>query len=437
MSDVGGFEGKILCEVPQSCAPCDSRDTCDTPATGYTPPEGWRVLAVGELLQNGDQFIPESGAVEVLWDVKTELAQPNGHYIRQIEPQPEPVPQPEPIQVREGRWRTRNGNIRNVTPTPAGDGREHRFPWWDAQYRQTWGEDGRYHVRGESPLDLVKCLGPIEPQSEPQPEPEPQPEHLQAIIAAQAETIARLQSEAHELNMEIGGLQRNLWERQSRIRNLETMHAAATQAVVDAGKVNDKLRAQADDFRSEIHYVQKELGEARAELAGAIQSRDALQARICVSEIRRNETLREQLDAATAELQKRHPDHVGRAISTEEWMDQFARDASVSRLQADRNDLAGKVVTLREQLQQANDRLAFLEALQPIAAACHTAQTMVRDMLGHMRCLLALHHTTDRRDFCTLLESILEVFDEAECDEDEDEDTDTTDTSDASEAGQG
>ncbi len=96
---------------------------------------------------------------------------------------------------------------------------------------------------------------------------------------------------------------------------------------------------------------------------------------------------------------------------------------------------AEQAETLREQLQQANDRLAQLEVLQPIAAACHTAQTMVRDMLGHMRCLLALHHTTDRRSFCTLLESILEVFDEAECDEDEDDDT--TCTTNTSEAEQG
>ena len=53
----------------------------------YTPPEGWRLLEVGEPLQNGDQWITESGAVEVLRDVQTEIAQPNGHYIRQIEPE--------------------------------------------------------------------------------------------------------------------------------------------------------------------------------------------------------------------------------------------------------------------------------------------------------------------------------------------------------------
>ena len=334
----------------EPCAPCDSRDTCDTPATEYTPPEGWRLLLVGEPLRQGDLWITPSGSWVPLVNVGAERVQPiqtgGGHYIRRIEPQPEP-----------------------------------------------------------------------------EPEPQPEPEHLQAIISAQAETIARLQSEAHELNMEIGGLQGDLSRRQARIRDLETMHAEAAQAVVRADKANDKLRAQADDFRSEIHYVQKELGEARAELAGAIQSRDAFAA------VNREQADKlEALQAAAAELQKRHPDHVGRAISTEEWMDQFARDASVSRLQADRNDLAGKVISLREQLQLANDKLAQLETLQPIAAACHTAQTMVRDMLGHMRCLLALHHTTDRRNFCTLLESILEVFDEAECDEDED---------DTSEAGQG
>lgn len=351
MSDVGGeiaencgFQGKILYEVPQPCAPCDSRDTCDTTATGYTPPEGWRVLAVGELLQEGDQI----------------------------------------VQLHDGK----------------------RFPTERA---------------GQYVCETQRYIRPIEPQ----PEPQPQPEHLQAIIAAQAETIARLNSEIHELNVEIGGLQGDLSRRQARIRDLETMHAEAAQAVVRADKANDKLRAQADDFRSEIHYVQKELGEARAELAGAIQSRDAFAA------VNREQADKlEALQAAAAELQKLHPNHVGRAISTDEWMDQFARDASVSRLQADRNDLAGKVISLREQLQQANDRLAFLKTLQPIAAACHTAQTMVRDMLGHMRCLLALQHTTDRRDSCTLLESILEVFDEAECDEDED----TTNTT---EAGQG
>ncbi len=77
--------------------------------------------------------------------------------------------QAEPLQVREGRWRTRNGDIRNVTPTPEGDEREERWPWLDAECGQTWGHDGRYFSGGDSPLDLDTYLGPIEPQPEPQP----------------------------------------------------------------------------------------------------------------------------------------------------------------------------------------------------------------------------------------------------------------------------
>jgi uncharacterized coiled-coil protein SlyX len=71
--------------------------------------------------------------------------------------------QAEPVQVREGRWRTRHGDIRNVTPTPAHDSRAKRWPWRDAKYDQTWREDGGYHIIGESPWDLVEYLGPIEP----------------------------------------------------------------------------------------------------------------------------------------------------------------------------------------------------------------------------------------------------------------------------------
>ena len=239
------------------------------------------------------------------------------------------------IQVREGRWKTRGGEIRNVTSRPAGDGREGRFPWWDAAYRQTWTSDGRYYSRGENHRDLLEYLGPIQRQSEPQPvpiqvregrwktrageivsvsamptdddnfspaypwwcgdrtwthsghllshgecsadlaeylgpieqqpqpSPQPEPEHLQAIIAAQAETIARLQSEAHELNMEIGGLERQLLGRQARIQDLETMHAAATQAVVDAGKQNDKLRNLANNLRQQFEAAANEISEQR------------------------------------------------------------------------------------------------------------------------------------------------------------------------------
>ena len=218
------------------------------------------------------------------------------------------------VQVREGRWRTRGGDIRNVTPTPEGDGREHSFPWWDAQYRQTWTSDGRYHIRSESPLDLVECLGPIEQQPQPQPQPpmlqdaDDRIRLLKQANDSQSETIGRLQGEARDLNMEIGGLERQLSERQARIRDLETMHAAATQAVVDAGKQNDALRLQVQnrqqeyerqkgriefletldagnavaivDYKAKVEKLQGLVDTARGQLEAAATERDELRAAI-------------------------------------------------------------------------------------------------------------------------------------------------------------
>lgn len=125
---------------------------------GYTPPEGWRLLEVGEPLQNGDQWITESGAVEVLREVKTEIVQPNGHYIRQI--QPEVV---QPVQVCEGRWRTRGGDIKNIRACEPLKGAYYVWPWTDGF--TTYQDNGR-HLAAESNNDLVEYLGPIEPQVE-------------------------------------------------------------------------------------------------------------------------------------------------------------------------------------------------------------------------------------------------------------------------------
>jgi hypothetical protein len=68
----------------------------DTPATEYTPPEGWRVLAVGELLQPGDHWVSWEVTVSRL-DIQhgDGATVSGGRYIRQIKPQPQPEPQPE------------------------------------------------------------------------------------------------------------------------------------------------------------------------------------------------------------------------------------------------------------------------------------------------------------------------------------------------------
>ena len=72
----------------------------------------------------------------------------------------EPEPQPQPVQVREGRWRTRNGEIKNIRPCEPLRGAYYVWPWTDGF--TTYQDNGR-HLAAESDNDLVEYLGPIEP----------------------------------------------------------------------------------------------------------------------------------------------------------------------------------------------------------------------------------------------------------------------------------
>ena len=56
----------------------------DTPATEYTPPEGWRVVPLGEPLKGGDEY--HAGL---------------DRYIRRIKPEPQPQPQPHAAAIEE------------------------------------------------------------------------------------------------------------------------------------------------------------------------------------------------------------------------------------------------------------------------------------------------------------------------------------------------
>ena len=64
-------------------------------ATEYTPPEGWRVLAVGEKLQFGDMIVRSDGYCFPTERVGYYVGL-NNRYIRRIGPEPEPQPQPQP-----------------------------------------------------------------------------------------------------------------------------------------------------------------------------------------------------------------------------------------------------------------------------------------------------------------------------------------------------
>lgn len=205
-----------------------------------------------------------------------------------------------------GLYETRCGEIVPIT--------DWEDNWWIAEWdggREWYASDGRrrfYEGPDADPWQLLHWVGPLpatepEPettteqladtsgrdivrglvlqvadliereQPEPQPEPQPVPQResdaelrvklLKHANDTQAETIGRLMTEARDLNMEIGGLERQLLQRDARIRDLETMHAAAAQAVVGAGKQNDALRVQvrilqqeADKKNSRIEFLE-------------------------------------------------------------------------------------------------------------------------------------------------------------------------------------
>jgi hypothetical protein len=168
--------------------------------------------------------------------------------------------QAEPLQVREGRWRTRNGDIRNVTPTPEGDEREERWPWLDAEYGQTWGHDGRYFSGGDSPLDLVGYLGPIEPEDKTQ---EPQP----------ADTVDELRSEIHYLQKELGESRQRVARLEELVTSLQRELAVAKEELKIAAAVSQQLQIELDAAQ-QVPVDSPDLQQLQLRLADMTLDRD-------------------------------------------------------------------------------------------------------------------------------------------------------------------
>jgi len=232
-------------------------------ATEFTPPEGWRLLEVGETLQEGDVSVRADGH----WCPTERVGSTVGtkqRYIRPIEPQPEeqPEPQADTVQVREGRWRTRNGDIRNVTPTPEGDERAERWPWWDAADRHFWRANGRYYFDGKGPLDLVAYLGPIE--SEPQQEPQPQP----------ADTaIEELRSEVSYVQNLLGESRQRVTHLEELVTSLQREVAVAKEELTIAAAVSHQLQIELDAAQ-QVPVDSLDLQQLRLRLADMTLDRD-------------------------------------------------------------------------------------------------------------------------------------------------------------------
>jgi len=222
------------------------------------------------------------------------------HWVRPLpasEPEPETTTeqlaeiegQADTVQVREGRWRTRNGEIRNVTPTPEGDERKERWPWFNAQYRETWTSNGRYHFGGDSPLDLVGYLGPIEPQPESQPESDTEPQQvndwpsvrdLRRELKAVQDKNAKLQTQADELRSEVSYVQNLLGTEKRRVGELEELVtslqrelAVSKEQLTIAAAVSQQLQIELDAAQ-QVPADLPDLQQLRLRLADMTLDRD-------------------------------------------------------------------------------------------------------------------------------------------------------------------
>ena len=197
--------------------------------------------------------------------------------------------QAETIQVCEGRWRTRNGEVRNVTPTPPGHDLADDFPWWDGI--RSWRNDGRYAVH-ENAMDLLQYLGAIEEVKTQELPAEYTPPEGWRLLETDEE-------------IDIPGKDQYVIGPNRYIRPIDPKPQPELEP--DA-ETNDKLRAQADELRSEVSHVQNLLGTEKrrvAELEELVTSlrtiNDAAEKAIDAAG-KENTALERQLAVAKAEL---------------------------------------------------------------------------------------------------------------------------------------
>ena len=171
-----------------------------------------------------------------------------------------PQPEPQPVQVCEGRWRTRNGLVRDVTAMPTNhEDFAAAYPWWDGV--STWRNDGRW-LAGGSTMDLLEYLGPIEQQPQPQPEPVPEPN---------AATIDELRSEVSYVQRLLGESRQRVTQLEELVASLRTINEATEKAVEAAGKENTALRNQLAAVKAELANVAGDRYRLQIELDAAQQ----------------------------------------------------------------------------------------------------------------------------------------------------------------------
>ena len=286
----------------------------------YTPPEGWRVLAVGEKLQAGDMWVmnpPNRWRPTIFVGA---FVGSNQRYIRRIESEPQPEPQP--VQVREGRWRTRGGQEIPVTAMPT----DHTmylpgYPWWDGD-GNTWKNNGGYYKNGEAAEDLVKYLGPIE-----QPEKISTPDDVagEALAGAINEwpSVQIVRREVEELQAELGLAKRRVVELETLVADLRTINDAQEKAVSAAGQHNSDLLKLLDNKKRRISELETFVVDLRV-------SNEATEKAVR-SAGRENTDLQHRLDVVSAEWAEQAATCNGLQQQLEAVKDELVQQAETSR----------------------------------------------------------------------------------------------------------
>ena len=259
----------------------------DTPATEYTPPDGWRLLAVGELVMLDDQWVRQDGSVWRSMGTEGPVSE-GSRYIRRIKP--------EPVQVCEGRWRTRHGAVKNIRPCEPLRGAYFVWPWTDGF--MTFQDNGRHQGSQESPNDLVEYLGPIEQQPQPQPQQNGLVRDVTHLLQESGVLdSAKAEQQIEELRSEVAYVQRLLGESRQRVTQLEEL-VASLRTINEAQEKSVRLAGQANtDLQHRLSVVADQWWEQAGTISGLQTQLEAVKAEL-VTQAETSRRLQIELDAA-------------------------------------------------------------------------------------------------------------------------------------------
>jgi chromosome segregation ATPase len=112
-------------------------------------------------------------------------------------------------------------------------------------------------------MDLIKYLGPIEPEAQPEPQPQPQPQP--------ADTIDELRSEVSHVQNLLGTEKLRVAELETLVASLRTINDAQEQAVERANKETEKLALQLAAVEEELKIAAAVCQKLQIELDAAQQ----------------------------------------------------------------------------------------------------------------------------------------------------------------------